>query len=97
MRLDRVKHVQRCTFFNQPAAGGRGITVTWNPYRGPLPKWRPAELAAGIPGIPGTPAEFSGSAVLFQPPPASAVPAWFSTWVAAAQLWGADKRPTDTP
>jgi hypothetical protein len=25
-------------FFGHPAAGGRGITVTWNPYRGPLPK-----------------------------------------------------------
>ena len=93
----RSVHAQRCTFSNQPAAGGRGITVTWNPYRGPLPKWRPAVLAAGIPGIPGTPAELSGSAVLFQPPPASAVPAWFSTWVAATQLWGTDKRPTNTP
>ena len=47
--------------------------------------------------MPGTPpAGFSGSAVLFHPPPASAEPAWFSTWVAAVQLWGTDNRPTNT-
>ena len=71
------------------------MTVTWNPYRGPLPKWRPAVLAAGIPGIPGTPAELSGRAVPVQPPPGSATPAWFATWAAAVQLWGTDNRPTN--
>jgi hypothetical protein len=95
MVFGSATRIHRCAWhFRHPAAGGRGITVTWNPYRGPLPKWRPAVLAAGTPGIPGTPADPSGRAVLVQPPPGSATPARFSTWVAAVQLWGTDNRPT---
>ena len=57
-----------------PAAGGRAITVGRNPYRGPLPKWWAALLTAGIPGMPGTPDELSGTTVPVQPPPGSATP-----------------------
>src|SRR4051812_19572085 len=45
-----------------------------------------------MPGAPAAPP--AGIALLFQPPPGSATPAWFSTWATAAQLWGTDKRPT---
>ena len=62
-----------------PAAGGRGMIVGWNPYRGPWPKAYLAVLGMGIPGMPGTPPELSGRAVPVQPPPGSAAPAWFAT------------------
>src|ERR1700692_4111785 len=85
---------ESCSASVHPAAGGRGMTVTWNPYRGPVPELRPAELPPGIPGMPSTGAGLSCRAVLVQPPPGSAAPAWFSTWVSTVQVWGTDNRPT---
>src|SRR6476646_4176670 len=48
-----------------------------------------------MPGKPGMPDAAAGAiAVLVQPPPGAAVPAWFATAVAAVQVCGTDNRPT---